>query len=385
MNRYGTLGRYALRMLTAVAWTATAALHCLAIGSAEATQGVRHPTPENIPDPLPAGSVLHETGVQGVDAPVFLRQEEADSVVIGVLEGEPYEMFGSITDVATDGLGTIFIMDAEYQEVRLFDLSGNRLGTLGRRGEGPGEFRSAREIAVSRNNVFVVDRNRAQVFSREGPDFVFKRTIQLVGMGLSGSCAMNDHLYHVGYTSAAGPVIHKIGTDGDLVTLFGEPYAAAIEHVRLELTWQAKLACNQKHGIVARISNSIPVLIAYTEDGQVVWRTGLADFNPLAIMEMQSEHGSTVVMDYQPIAGEGFLHTLFSVGGDHFYLGYYRKGEQPAEFSNHLFKVDTRTGEGTYLGVGSASAVIGDHVILSHEYPYPRVTVSKRSSPNPNR
>ena len=111
----------------------------------------------------------------------------------------------------------------------------------------------------------------------------------------------------------------------------------------------------------------------------------MADFNPLAIMEMQNERGSTVVRDYLPIAGEGFLHTLFSDGRDHFYLGYHRKGEQPAEFSNHLFKVDARTGEGAYLGVGSASAVIGDHVILSHEYPYPRVTVSKRSSPNPNR
>ena len=124
----------------------------------------------------------------------------------------------------------------------------------------------------------------------------------------------------------------------------------------------------------------MPVLTAYTENGSVLWRARLDDFKPLAMVEMQDEHGRDGIRNKAPEPGESFLHTLFSDVTDHFYLGYFTQGAEKGSFKNHVFRVDARTGEGEYLGNGEVSAVSGSHAFLGLEYPYPRVTIYKRKS-----
>ncbi len=50
------------------------------------------------------------------------------------------DAFGRIADVAIDPEGNVFVLDAEAAEVRVFDRSGFFVGTVGHRGEGPGEL-----------------------------------------------------------------------------------------------------------------------------------------------------------------------------------------------------------------------------------------------------
>ena len=69
-------------------------------------------------------------------------------VSIGELDGPEEYLFGRIRSVAVNDDGTVYVLDQQAQHVRVFDSLGVYLETLGRRGEGPGEFTRAEAIAV---------------------------------------------------------------------------------------------------------------------------------------------------------------------------------------------------------------------------------------------
>jgi hypothetical protein len=53
------------------------------------------------------------------------------------------EMFGRVEQLLVDEAGTLYLLDIQLNEIRVFDTAGNYLRTIGREGEGPGEFRGA--------------------------------------------------------------------------------------------------------------------------------------------------------------------------------------------------------------------------------------------------
>jgi len=69
-------------------------------------------------------------------------------VAIGRMDGPEEHLFGSIRSIAVADDGTIHVLDFQGQHVRVFDSLGVYVETLGRRGEGPGEFSEAEAIAV---------------------------------------------------------------------------------------------------------------------------------------------------------------------------------------------------------------------------------------------
>ena len=69
-------------------------------------------------------------------------------VSIGELDGPEEYLFGNVASIAVDDDGTVHVLDAQAQEVRIFDSAGTHVGTLGGRGEGPGELSRGEAIAV---------------------------------------------------------------------------------------------------------------------------------------------------------------------------------------------------------------------------------------------
>ena len=69
-------------------------------------------------------------------------------ITIGMLDGPEEYLFGRIWSLAVNDGGTVYVLDRLEQHVRVFDSLGVYLETLGRRGEGPGEFSSAEAISV---------------------------------------------------------------------------------------------------------------------------------------------------------------------------------------------------------------------------------------------
>jgi hypothetical protein len=56
-------------------------------------------------------------------------------------EDEEDVIFGVIGDIAVDQSGSVYLLDAQLNEILVFDDGGEYLRSIGREGEGPGEFR----------------------------------------------------------------------------------------------------------------------------------------------------------------------------------------------------------------------------------------------------
>jgi len=90
---------------------------------------------------------------------------------IGTLDGDAPYIFGDVVSLDVDSVGRVYVLDTQAREVRVFSDSGDHIRTLGRRGEGPGEFRSPVHVRVTPDGRIVVrDENAARfsVFSWDG-------------------------------------------------------------------------------------------------------------------------------------------------------------------------------------------------------------------------
>ena len=106
------------------------------------------------PAALRAQEIVEVTGRDQLIEPNF---EEVFRV--GVLEGETWEMFAQVTQVAFDAEGNLFVFDEPgSREVRVlvFDSTGGFLHEFGRSGQGPGEFNYPVGFAVLRDGTTVV-------------------------------------------------------------------------------------------------------------------------------------------------------------------------------------------------------------------------------------
>lgn len=85
-------------------------------------------------------------------------------------EDENYLLYKP-NDVVKDTDGNLCILDAGNFRIQKFDANGNYLTTIGRRGQGPGEFSSAYCMVIdSENNLYICDlgNNRIQIFFSDG-------------------------------------------------------------------------------------------------------------------------------------------------------------------------------------------------------------------------
>lgn len=80
-----------------------------------------------------------------------VREAEATlvkEVSIGEAVGPEELLFGRISSFAVDDDRNVYVLDDQAQQVRVFDQTGAYVETLGRPGEGPGEFGLADAVAV---------------------------------------------------------------------------------------------------------------------------------------------------------------------------------------------------------------------------------------------
>ena len=126
-----------------------------------------------------AASAIHaqeSVRIRPSESRAQLKLEEVLS--IGSLSGE-HDAFGRVTGIAVDSRGRILVADERAHHFKVFGPSGAYLATVGRRGEGPGEFGAPRGIVVTPgDSVFVLDTDRSliSVFS---PDHDWVRDVRI--------------------------------------------------------------------------------------------------------------------------------------------------------------------------------------------------------------
>lgn len=121
-------------------------------------------------DTLPSGQVV----VVNTADPLWRSGDEwqvIEEVRIGTMEGTGPDVFGSITNIEVDAAGRVYVLEAQSQELRVFDRDGDHVRTIGRKGGGPGEFAEATMVEGGPDgNLWVPDpqNNRVSVFDTAG-------------------------------------------------------------------------------------------------------------------------------------------------------------------------------------------------------------------------
>jgi hypothetical protein len=102
-------------------------------------------------------------------APKALSLEE--DLRIGIDEGDEDYMFANLRSVQVDDEENIYVLDAKYIKVKVYDKNGKHIRSFGKNGQGPGEFGwPSRMVMRADGKIAILDsRNRRfSYYSREG-------------------------------------------------------------------------------------------------------------------------------------------------------------------------------------------------------------------------
>ena len=136
------------------------------LAACEAETGSPVAEPEVVVETIGDTTVVRTLSGSVWDAEATLVPE----VLIGELDGAEEYLFGWIRSIAVDDDRNIYVFDFQAQHVGVFDSARNHVETLGRQGEGPGEFNRAEAIALLPDGRLVVrnpGNQRVEVFGPE--------------------------------------------------------------------------------------------------------------------------------------------------------------------------------------------------------------------------
>ncbi len=127
--------------------------------------------------------------------------------------------FPAAIDVDADG--NIWLVDRRLHQMLVVSPKGEVLRTIGRNGEGPGEFRGPRGLGIRGNRVYVLDNvHGVQVFDMEGDYLGEYPAVRILFdfdfTGDGGLVANNNRVW------ARGAMVSALGPEGEQMALFGE-------------------------------------------------------------------------------------------------------------------------------------------------------------------
>ncbi len=339
-----------------------------------------HPTSENIPEATDPSLVIDLSDIdRWPEGPFVPDTTGMETAIFGREDGEEYELLIRVQDIATDGQGNIFVLDADItamptsdsKTVHVIDTGAQYLTNFGSSGEGPGEFMYPARVLVTESGerILVAGRDReVEVFERTGQGGYRYLRSWKTRVSAHDACILRDHIYLLAYDPASGHVIHKYSLDGEYVHGFGEPYASTNAYVVSLLSTEGSLSCIAQHGVIGHIRDNIPVLAAYSEDGAPLWRVRAEGIKPEATISVDvnsdGEFQIAFLTPYPPKKGSGQLTVSQAYGDGHFYLGV-RKSLGDEDRRDLVFRVDALSGAWTHLGHGTMPRITEDDLIVS--------------------
>ena len=173
------------------------------------------------------GTIEDLDGITVVKNPVepyygkFVAELEED-LSIGNKNDDNYRFY-RVRGIALDSKDNIYVVDMGNYRIQNFNQMGQYLQTIGRKGQGPGEFQGPLGICVDvQNNLYVLEYKRMHIFNESGEyQRSFSLDYHLVHF------AVESHGHMVGYSDLhqrdiARRGIVKMDVEGKIVKTFAE-------------------------------------------------------------------------------------------------------------------------------------------------------------------
>ncbi|MDE2983167.1 MAG: 6-bladed beta-propeller [Gemmatimonadota bacterium] len=178
-------------------------------------------------------------------------------VTIGGLDGPGLNVVSMFSSVAVDRKGRILVWEGGEAEISVFDSTGRYLRTAGRRGEGPGEYRSISHIGVGPRYIHVFEYHEGRTMLDH--DFQVVRIDRFPGQILSAAVVSDDVVVFVADVPTPASVGHQLhilrpsgemasyGHDGEVYSSDLTPWATTRTAVAGEdnTVWAVPLEVNR--------------------------------------------------------------------------------------------------------------------------------------------
>ncbi len=161
------------------------------------------------------------SGVAGtLDGPdLALNAVVEDVFAVGSVTGGDWDAFGSVLSVHFDDQANLHILDGQAVRIFVVGPDGSLVRTIGRRGEGPGEFESVNRFFVGRDGSYTVLGNFDRRVDLLEPDGGFRRRIDVrTGMILTEAvfpdgALLISQVFRVDWSNmaASGPLTEEEG------------------------------------------------------------------------------------------------------------------------------------------------------------------------------
>lgn len=376
-----TLSRVGSLPLGPIAFAALTAAACSG-GGARANE-TTHPTPENLPaqaevtitqDSMPPG-LTRRAGTRWAGARRLLLEARTVLALGGDNDGGA-EMFAAIADVEVAPDGEVFVLDDQYQEVRIFDPRGGFVGKIGGVGDGPLELRYANGIVLLPDGrLFVSSRGpQAKVFIRlDGDSWVLDEVIELP-IGVRGVCSTAaGRVFVTGYKSDDNTLVHELAPHGGIVRSFALGYRS--DHWLLQMQMgEGSVGCVDGPDRVVFAHSAFPLVRAFEADtGTRLWSANIVAFDPLPVYEGVDERGRPYVRRGRERQWD-VLGAVHSLPSGHLLLQTGHADIAGRTTTVRSYLVDAETGRGAFLGdaLPRLVPVQGGYAAL-YEDPYPRL------------
>lgn len=127
------------------------------------------------------GTIEYEDEVKVIKNPAKplygeIELELEEDLIIGNEKDENY-LFNFIFNINVDMNGNIYVVDFKEKHIQVYDKFGTHTRTIGRRGQGPGEFQNPSYLHIGpEGNIYVQEMYK---FHQFGPKGVFKRSMPI--------------------------------------------------------------------------------------------------------------------------------------------------------------------------------------------------------------
>lgn len=315
-----------------------------------------------------------------------------EAVRIGRLEGPDEEVFGNIRSAALLERGGVVILDDQGARAIGFDEQGTHAFTLGRRGEGPGEFVDPSALfRVSDDTLAFLNRSARtlQLFARGHPAGTFAEVGRHeLPFWPSSGCSMHGRIFILGgYEDLA---VHEVDRAGVLLNSFpasdyaDEAAEGAAEAIAWDLRDQARsglLVCSEASRHVIHVPRYLGWGRAYTAAGDLAWHSSFPDF--VKRMVVPAAGGGAVKYEFDP--DFKFSHAVVGaapVADTHLALSMavsVPRGQEP-EVEGLLALLDLATGAQTRRDETGAVVMsgLGDRLAVVYREPFPTLAVLQR-------